>query len=88
MPSRPCAIIVHLTAPGLDVIGMGEPAVPGITMGHNGTAAFGLTIFGADQEDVLVYETSGESYRYGDAWEPMRDSAGALRREGLLPTRS
>ena len=26
-------------------------------MGHNGTAAFGLTIFGADQEDVLVYET-------------------------------
>ncbi len=64
--------LVHLTAPGLDVIGMGEPAVPGITMGHNGTAAFGLTIFGADQEDVLVYETSGESYRYGDAWEPVR----------------
>ena len=29
--------IVHLTAPGLDVIGAGEPALPGISIGHNGT---------------------------------------------------
>lgn len=49
--------VVHLTMPGLDVIGAGEPMVPGISMGHNGTAAFGLTIFGADQEDVYIYQT-------------------------------
>jgi penicillin G amidase len=63
--------LVHLTAPGLDVIGAGEPSVPGISIGHNGTVAFGLTIFGADQEDVYVYETKeGEPdrYRYSDDW--------------------
>ena len=49
--------IVHLVAPGLDVIGAGEPALPGISIGHNGTIAFGLTIFAIDQEDLYVYET-------------------------------
>ena len=49
--------LVHLTAPGLDVIGAGEPSMPGISMGHNGHAAFTQTIFGADQEDVYVCRT-------------------------------
>ena len=49
--------LVHLTAPGLDAIGAGEPSMPGISMGHNGHAAFTQTIFGADQEDIYVYET-------------------------------
>ncbi|MEM8766076.1 MAG: penicillin acylase family protein [Pseudomonadota bacterium] len=48
--------IAHLSAPGLDVIGAGEPALPGISIGHNGTIAFGLTIFPIDQEDLYVYE--------------------------------
>ena len=67
--------LVHLTAPGLDVIGAGEPVIPGVSLGHNGTAAFGLTIFYSDQEDVYVYETDPadpRSYRYGDGFEPMR----------------
>jgi penicillin G amidase len=67
--------IVHLSAPGLDVIGAGEPSLPGISMGHNGTAAFGLTIFGADQEDLYVYRldpADGDRYRYGDGWERFR----------------
>ncbi|MBA4465192.1 penicillin acylase family protein, partial [Cylindrospermopsis raciborskii CS-506_A] len=63
--------IVHLTAPGLDLMGAGEPCVPGISLGHNGTAAFGITIFGADQEDVYVYETRGDSYRHGEGSEAM-----------------
>ncbi|MEI9412025.1 penicillin acylase family protein [Mesorhizobium salmacidum] len=49
--------LVHLAMPGLNIIGAGEPMAPGISMGHNGTAAFGLTIFGADQEDIYVYDT-------------------------------
>jgi penicillin amidase len=67
--------LVHLTAPGFDAIGAGEPAVPGISIGHNGRIAFGLTIFGTDQEDVYVYETEAgnpDSYRYGGGWETMR----------------
>lgn len=67
--------LVHLTMPGLDVIGAGEPCVPGISMGHNGTSAFTLTIFPADQEDVYVYETepgNADRYRYDGAWENMQ----------------
>jgi len=36
---------IHLSAPGIDVIGAGEPALPGVSIGHNGKIAFGLTIF-------------------------------------------
>ncbi|MER8389318.1 penicillin acylase family protein [Mesorhizobium sp. M1380] len=64
--------VVHLSMPGLNVIGAGEPMMPGISMGHNGTAAFGLTIFGADQEDIYVYELKpgkGNEYSYEGAWE-------------------
>jgi penicillin G amidase len=57
--------LVHLTAPGLDVIGAGEPSSPGVSMGHNGFAAFSQTIFRADQEDVYVYEIEpGRPDRY------------------------
>ncbi|WP_158745703.1 penicillin acylase family protein [Acidisphaera sp. L21] len=68
--------IVHLTAPGIDVIGAGEPALPGIAIGHNGHAAFSLTIFPMDQEDLFVYALNPANpaqYRYGDGWEAMTD---------------
>ncbi|AJY45055.1 penicillin acylase family protein [Martelella endophytica] len=64
--------LVHLEAPGINVIGTGEPSAPGVSIGHNERTAFGLTIFGADQEDVYVYETSPDDpdlYRYGNGWE-------------------
>ncbi|MCX8279331.1 penicillin acylase family protein [Phyllobacterium sp. 0TCS1.6C] len=64
--------LVHLEAPGINIIGTGEPTAPGVSIGHNERTAFGLTIFGADQEDIYVYETKeGEPdlYRYGTGWE-------------------
>jgi len=67
--------IVGLNAPGLSVVGAGEPALPGISIGHNGTIAFGLTIFNVDQEDLYVYELNpadANQYRYRDGWEAMR----------------
>ena len=66
--------LVHLTAPGFDAIGANEPFLPGVSIGHNGKVAFGLTIFYVDQEDVYVYETSkdGRSYRYQGKDEPVR----------------
>ncbi|MGH8856100.1 MAG: penicillin acylase family protein, partial [Telluria sp.] len=67
--------IVHLSAPGLDVIGAGEPALPGVSIGHNGKVAFGLTIFSIDQEDLYVYETNPanpQQYRYNGGWEDFR----------------
>ena len=61
--------ISHLNAPGMNVIGAGEPALPGISIGHNERIAFGLTIFSIDQEDLYVYDKRGDTYRYGDSWE-------------------
>jgi penicillin amidase len=67
--------VVHLNAPGLSLIGAGEPALPGVSFGHTETAAFGLTIFGIDQEDLYVYAlnpANPDQYRYGDGWEGMK----------------
>ncbi|MGC0239470.1 penicillin acylase family protein [Arthrobacter sp. SD76] len=63
--------LVHLKCPDFDVIGAGEPQLPGVSIGHNGSVAFGLTIWNADQEDLYVYELHPEDptlYRYNDAW--------------------
>ncbi len=49
---------VHLVAPGWNVIGGGEPVLPGVSIGHNEHGAWGLTIFGNDNEDLYVYETN------------------------------
>jgi penicillin G amidase len=65
----------HLSAPGWNVIGGGEPVLPGISIGHNGYGAWGLTIFRIDAEDLYVYETDSDDplrYRYGDGWERMQ----------------
>ncbi|KQQ80738.1 PbsX family transcriptional regulator [Aureimonas sp. Leaf324] len=80
--------IVHLNAPGLSVIGAGEPSLPGISIGHNGTIAFGLTIFAIDQEDLYVYETNPANpnqYRYGDGWEDMRVEKETVAVKGGAP---
>jgi penicillin amidase len=66
---------VHLVGPGWNVIGAGEPVLPGVSIGHNEHGAWGLTIFGNDSEDLYVYETNpanANEYRYRGGWEPMR----------------
>lgn len=64
----------HLAAPGWNVIGGGEPHLPGISIGHNEHGAWGLTIFPTDSEDLYVYETNPakpNQYRYRGAWKEM-----------------
>ncbi|MGD9346934.1 MAG: penicillin acylase family protein, partial [Candidatus Aminicenantes bacterium] len=66
---------VHLNAPGWNVIGGGEPCLPGVSIGHNDHGAWGLTIFAIDQEDLYVYETNllnPNQYRYQGSWEDMK----------------
>ena len=60
--------IAHLVAPGMDVIGAGEPGLPGISIGHNDRIAFGLTVFYIDQSDLYIYDTKDGKYRYGESW--------------------
>lgn len=79
--------VSHLSAPGCDVIGANEPFLPGVSVGHNGHVAFGLTIFYIDQEDVYVYETSadGRSYKYGKDFEPIRRLTERFEIKGTSP---
>lgn len=79
---------VHLVAPGWNVIGGGEPALPGVSIGHNAYGAWGLTIFSVDQEDLYVYETHPDDpnrYRYGDGWEAMTIERDTIHVEGEAP---
>jgi penicillin G amidase len=66
---------VHLIAPGWNVIGGGEPALPGVSVGHNERGAWGFTIFPIDQEDLYVCETDpadSSRYRFRDGWQNMK----------------
>ena len=66
---------VHLVAPGWNVIGGGEPTVPGVSIGHNEYGAWGLTVFGTDGEDLYVYKVNPANrsqYRFRGVWESMR----------------
>ena len=67
--------LVHLVGPGWNVIGGGEPVLPGISIGHNGYGAWGLTVFQTDAEDLYVYRTHPDDpdrYWYRGDWEEMR----------------
>jgi len=66
--------MVHLVAPGWNVIGGGEPEIPGISIGHNEYGAWGLTVFRTDGEDLYVYDLNPDNlnqYKYEDRWEDM-----------------
>jgi penicillin amidase len=79
---------VHLVAPGWNVIGGGEPVLPGVSIGHNEYGAWGLTIFGSDTEDLYVYDTNpanANQYRYRGAWEDMRIVKDTIPVKGEAP---
>ena len=66
--------MAHLVAPGWNVIGGGEPEIPGISIGHNEYGAWGLTVFRTDGEDLYVYDLNPEDldqYKYQREWKNM-----------------
>jgi len=74
--------MVHLVAPGWNVIGAGEPGLPGVALGHNEHIAWGFTIFGLDQQDLYVEEINPANsleYKTEDGWKKME-----VRRETFL----
>jgi len=78
----------HLVAPGWNVIGGGEPMLPGVSIGHNEFGAWGLTIFGTDGEDLYVYETNPSNpnqIKYRGAWEDMRIIKDTVAVKGEAP---
>lgn len=79
-PHRPVILpslryMVHLNGPGWNVIGAGEPTLPGVAAGHNERVGFGFTIVGIDQQDLYVEAINpadATEYRYKGGWEKMR----------------
>lgn len=77
--------MAHLNAPGWNVVGGGEPTIPGISIGHNELGAWGLTVFTIDGEDIYVYPTNPKNssqYRYKGAWEDFRIIQDTIRVKG------
>ena len=65
---------VHLVAPGWDVIGAGEPGLPGVALGHNQNIAWGFTIFGLDQQDLYLEELNpadASQYKTAQGWQTL-----------------
>lgn len=70
--------LTHLVGPGWNVIGAGEPALPGVAGGHNERVAFGFTIVGMDQQDVYIEkigacpdQPGAKCYWNRGAWKPV-----------------
>ena len=64
--------MVHLVAPGWNVIGGGEPEIPGISIGHNEYGAWGLTVFRTDGEDLYQYDLNPKNplqYKHNGQWK-------------------
>jgi penicillin G amidase len=77
--------IVHLVAPGWDVIGAGEPALPGVAIGHNQRIAWGLTIFPVDQQDLYLEEVNPANplqYKRDGKWQTMRTEKDTINVRG------
>ncbi len=89
-PHRPVQLpslrkTVHLVGPGWNAIGAGEPALPGIALGHNEQIAFGFTIVGIDQQDLYVEKldpANPNRYWYRGAWKDVEIESQSLRVRG------
>ena len=80
--------LVHLHAPGWNVIGGGEPGLPGVALGHNDRIAWGFTIVGTDQADLYIEETNPEDpgmYRVGNEWHAMQEVREWVKVRGTKP---
>lgn len=89
-PHRPVTLpalryLVHLVAPGWNAIGAGEPALPGIAVGHNERVAWGFTIVPYDVADLYVARTDPQNpnrYLYNGKWLDMQVEHEQVRVKG------
>ncbi|CAH9067952.1 Penicillin acylase 2 proenzyme [Pseudoalteromonas holothuriae] len=76
---------VHLKSDTMNVIGAGEPYIPGVSLGHNGHIAFGFTVFSADQEDLYFYDLNPNdknTYQYRHYWQNIETITEAIPVKG------
>ena len=77
--------VVHLNAPGWNVIGAVKPWLPGVATGHNERIAWGFTFAGIDRQDLYLEEIHPEDprkYRFRGEWRDMTVETEAVRVRG------
>ncbi len=77
--------MTHLVAPGWNVIGGGEPEIPGISIGHNEYGTWGLTVYRTDGEDLYVYELNPDNpnqYKHKGEWVDMEQVSETIKVKG------
>ena len=70
------------------MIGAGEPALPGVAIGHNQHVGWGITIFAVDQQDLYVETVDPADplrYKTEKGWERMRVENEEIRIKGRSP---
>ena len=80
--------IVHLSAPGWNVVGSGDPPFVGVSMGHNDKVAWGLTITGTDFQDVFVEDLNPANTNemiYNGTPEPLKVVTEIIKVKGEQP---
>lgn len=75
LPSVPNAwYLAHLRTPSWAAVGATFAGIPGVPIGHNGAAAWGVTAGHVDNTDLvleeLVRDGDGARVRVGDQWVP------------------
>ena len=64
--------IVHLSAPGVRVAGVGTAGIPGVVIGHNERIAWGFTNVGPDVQDLYVEKFNPDNpkqYQTPSGWQ-------------------
>ena len=78
---------VHLTAPGLDVIGVSLPGVPCVIIGHNRKIAWGVTNLGFNVQDLYMEKIDPQNghYLFRGQVEQARSESEWIRVRGARP---
>ena len=71
--------LVHLTAPGWNVIGATAPWLPGVAVGHNDHVAWGMTALDADAADLYVERLNPENRASDRGRRPVAEHAASSR---------
>ncbi|HET6853972.1 MAG TPA: penicillin acylase family protein [Pyrinomonadaceae bacterium] len=64
--------MVHLSAPGVRVAGVGTPGIPGVILGHNERVAWGFTNVGPDVQDLYLEKfdpNNPKRYQTPSGWQ-------------------
>jgi penicillin amidase len=85
LTAPPLRYLVHLTAPGWNVIGATSPWLPGVAIGHNDDIAWSMTASQADVQDLVVEKLNPENPRqvqYRGGWIDMEVERDAVAVKG------